>query len=150
MKSSIVVMTVGLVVAASPVFAGATLDIEPGMWESEINVKMEGMPMALPPQTHKQCLTAQDIADGENGLIHPASVDPNQKCHVKGHEHKGNTIDMRMVCTSKEGSSNFSGKIIIDSRTAYHGGFDADVVTELGPVKMHQTFSGKRTGDCSK
>ena len=106
--------------------------------------------MAPPPQTSRQCVTAEDIANQEHDLIHPESMDPNQKCQVKDYEHKGNTITMRMVCAGDKGSTDFHGKVIIDSRTAYHGGFDANVVTELGPMKVHQTFSGKRIGECSK
>lgn len=138
-----------LVVATAPAFAAKTLDFKPGMWETHINVKVEGMPMALPPQSYKRCATADDIAKSEDILIHPASQDPDQKCKVKQYEHKGNTISMHLVCSSKSGPAEFRGKIIIDSKTAYHGGFDGDITTDMGPMKMHQTISGKRTGNCS-
>lgn len=149
MKLPIAVTTAWLMFSAASAFADKSLNFEPGMWETHINVKVEGMPMALPPQSYKRCATADDIARQEDVLIHPASQDPDQKCEVKQYEHKGNTISMHLVCSGNSGPAEFRGKIIIDSKTAYHGGFDGEVTTEMGPMKMHQTISGKRTGKCS-
>lgn len=150
MKTSFAVMAAALIGAAVPAYAGKTLNIEPGMWESQINLQMEGMPMSMPSHTFKKCLTADDIAKGEDELVHPESRDRNEKCDVKSHHHAGNTITVHLMCTSDEGKADIHGKIIIDSRTAYHGGFDVDATSKRGPMKMHQTFTGKRIGSCSK
>lgn len=150
MKTSVAMTMAGLMFATAPALADRSLDFQPGMWESKVDMRMEGVPMAIPPHTTKQCLTAKDIADREDKLFHPASEDPTQTCKVKGYVHKGSTVTMHLVCMNSEGSADFHGKIIIDSKTAYHGGFDGDVTTELGPMKMHQTFTGRRIGDCSK
>ena len=151
MKSKSVLLAAGMLVSAVPAMAGGAADMKPGLWEVVIKMEVPGMPMAMPPMTTKQCLTAEQIAKREDKLVHPASRDPSEKCELKSHERRGNTMTMTMSCTASQGTSQVKGRMIFDSPTAYHGEFDVQAAVEDGrTMHMTQHFEGKRTGDCSK
>ena len=49
-------------VVCLPASAQSPADIQPGMWEYQIQMKIPGMPNAIPATTMRRCLTPQDVA----------------------------------------------------------------------------------------
>ncbi len=142
-------MLLGLVATAGPACADDGPDIQPGLWEIVTRMDAPGMPMAMPAMTSHECLTAEKIAKREKLLTHPPSSSSNQKCETKDFVHKGNTVTWRMMCHGGEGDSQGQGKVVYDSRTAYHGEIHIKARVGGRTMDMTQHIKAHRTGDCS-
>jgi hypothetical protein len=133
--------TVGLLVML-PMTAGATaeMDVKSGLWESRIESVIEGLPVSPPPMTHRNCVTEEDLV--------PQMESPGQECEVLEHEVSGKTVNWRVQC-QQDGMT-----MIGTGRITYSGErYEGDVVMTMdggpmGPMKMTQTMTGHRVGDC--
>ncbi|MBI3329702.1 MAG: DUF3617 family protein [Nitrospinae bacterium] len=114
----------------------------PGMWEFSTQVKMPGM--SLPPQTTRQCLTAQDVA--ERKQFSPQSEDV--KCSMSNFQQQGNQVSYEFSCKTKEGTMTGSSKGTSTADTVA-----MEMTVRLSPpiegmAQMTQSTTGKRVGDC--
>ena len=50
-----------MLVFITPVYAETTFEINVGSWEINTTVEMPGMPVAIPPTKHTQCITKEEL-----------------------------------------------------------------------------------------
>ncbi len=136
-------LTLSIFLLALSFSAVAAPNMQPGMWEITTKMEMagmEGMP-AMPPQTLRQCIRPADVQSGSSTV---PKGDP--QCEIKDYRMQGNTASWRMECKganamSGSGSMTYSG-------TSYSGKTQFTMKEEGQSMTMHQTFNGKRVGDC--
>jgi hypothetical protein len=118
------------------------IDMEEGLWEITTEVKMEGMPFQLPPVTHTQCITREDLV--------PVADQPGQAqqdCEVADFKVKGNTVTYDLVC-SAEGQKMTSHSSIIYRKDRMQGTMTASM--EPDNMTMNYSMTGRRVGDCPR
>jgi len=110
---------------------------EPGdLWEVTSKVTMEGMPMAIPAQTHKVC--------APKGSQEPAGVvDEERKCKATEMKTVGSKTSWKVQCEGPPPMSG-EGEITRSSATAYAGFMKMSSPQGNVTVKL----DGKRVGDC--
>ena len=120
--------------AGSPAWA---LDFEPGMYEITSTMEVPGMPMAMPPQTVRQCMTKEDP-------VPPASGEESGHCKMGDVKIDGNTVTWNVVCEQDGQRSVTRGK------TIYYGDRFEGTITSDTQADMSVTvrISGKRIGAC--
>ena len=137
MKSSL-----GHLLAVSSAFlvlnlASARADDPRGvLWETTSQMKMEGMPMAMPPRTVKVC-TAKEWKKP------PPGGDPS--CVTSNFQREGNKATWTMQC-SGEMPMQGTGEITFDGSDSYSGAIKA---TAQGMAMTIQP-SGRKIGTCDK
>ena len=85
------------------VFAGSEPNMQEGMWEVTSRVEMPGMPVAMPPAVHTQCLTKKDFV--------PRGDRNSQGCTISDTVMSGDTASWEMVCNTPGGTTKGSGSI---------------------------------------
>lgn len=131
--------------------AAALAEINEGNWEIKTEMKMEGMPVQMPPtrNTMQQCLTNKDLVANATG----SQKDTN--CVMKDQKFSGGKGSWKMRCEHKSGSSDSEGEITYKGDT-YKGKIVTKTTTEKKRGKkdrvmlMTITMSGKRLGACKK
>ena len=120
-------------------------DIQEGDWEYTMEMKIEGMPVPMPPVTTKftQCLTKEDII--------PKPVNKDDQCEMIEQKISGNMVAWKMRCKVKDGVTTYSEGEITYSGTSFDGTMKMKVTDEDGQT-MNQTvkMTGRRIGDCKK
>ena len=118
----------------------AKAEIRTGLWETQVNSEIEGMPFAPPPVSFTDCLTKEDLV--------PQVGDTDASCDLMEHEVKGSVVSWRMRCeqegitTSGQGEIRFQGDSYRgEMRVTISGG-------PMGEMKMLQTMQGRRLGAC--
>lgn len=123
----------------TPALAGGP-DVQVGEWETTVKTEMSGMPMAIPPMTHRHCLREEDLV--------PKTQDPSQDCKLLEHNIDGNTVTWRIECEAQGTKTSGTGKIVYAGDT-YKGQIDM-TMQQAGapPMNMTQTLEGRRIGEC--
>ncbi|MGA7799475.1 MAG: DUF3617 family protein [Gammaproteobacteria bacterium] len=133
-------------VAASLLFATfsatarAGLDVEPGMWEVTVKTEMAGMPMPIPPTTHRYCLTPKDLVPND-------PPQPGQSCQVVDRKISGSKVTWRVECNNNGHKSSGTGEINY-GRTRYEGHMTFHMNADGQAMDMNQTMEGHRIGAC--
>jgi len=105
-------------------------------WEVTSQMSMEGMPMALPAQTHKVCAPKEWKEP-------PAGMDARQKCQMSDFKSAGSTVNWKVSCAGPPAMSG-EGEITRDGADAYNG-----LIKFTSPDgAMKVKLSGRRLGDC--
>ena len=118
----------------------AQAEIRTGMWENTITSKVDGMPFSPPPQTFTECLTQDDLTPN----LSPA----DQECEVIDHQVKGSQVNWQVKCDKEGIHSHVLGQITYQG-DAYQGEMAITLSGgPMGEMKMTQTLSGRRLGDC--
>jgi len=107
------------------------------LWEVSTKMEMPGMPMAMPPQTHRVCL-GKNRKDEE---LVPMQSD----CRMLDSKRVGNKFTYKMDCSGNH-PSIVDGAITFGNN-AYDGRMH--MVMKQGNDAMDMAFSGKRVGDCT-
>lgn len=130
----LVMINIGLF--CSVAFAGS--EIHSGLWEMTTETEMVGMPgMKMPPQTHRQCLTQEDMV--------PQSEEASKECRLMDMHQNGNTVVWKIVCSGENGEMEGSGK------TTYQGDTldgEMNLVIKGANMQIKNTIKGRRIGDC--
>ncbi len=119
-----------------PAYAGP--DMQEGRWEVTSRMEMPGMPVNIPPMSHTQCLTKEDMV--------PTSSGQNQDCKVTDQKISGNTVSWKMECSGQGGTTKGSGKVTYNKNS-----FAGKITTTLpsqGNMQMISHISGRRLGPC--
>jgi hypothetical protein len=116
----------------------AKVDLDEGQWEITTEIKMDGMPFQLPPLTHTQCITHDDLVPVAN---------KSDKCEVANLEVENNTVSYDIIC-SEEGRKMTSHSSITYEKDTMEGSMTATM--EPGNRSMSYTLAGRRVGDCPK
>ncbi len=139
MKIRILLMALGsaMVMFIGSAFAGP--NINPGLWEITTETEMVGMQgMNVPPQTHTQCLTQEDLV--------PQSEEASKECQIMDVRQSGSTIFWKIICSGQNGSMEGTGAI------TYHGdSLDGvmDMVIQGANMQIKNTIRGYRIGECT-
>jgi len=124
-----------LLFSASTVLAGPDVNMKEGLWEITSGVKMPGM--SMPPSTHTQCITKDDLV--------PQKAQPGQECQATDVQYKGNTVTWKIECSGQSGVMTGTGGI------TYNGDSFVGQVEITMPgqgMKMTTHMKGRRIGDC--
>jgi hypothetical protein len=133
-----VLLAAGCIASAlvtAPVMAQQTGD----QWEVTVKMEMAGMPMNMPAHTTRVCMPKH--ARDESFVPHDSG-----DCRVTDSKRSGNTVRYRMECSGKEamvaeGEFTFAGD-------SYHGTMHMTGKSGEG-FDMTQSYSGRKTGECS-
>lgn len=109
------------------------------LWEVTMKMEMPGMPMAMPAQVHRVCLS-KNRKDED-------LIPRRENCRVLESSRTGNKLTYKMACTGEQ-AMTASGEMTY-AGTSYEGRMR--MVTQSGgqSMEMGQTFVGKRVGDCT-
>lgn len=143
----------GLIAAAAagvfsvlPIASFAEVNMQEGNWETTMEMKMEGMPVPMPPVVTKvqQCVTKKDLV--------PKTASKDQKCDIKDQKIIGNKVSWKMVCVDKNGTMESQGEITY-AGNSYQGVARTKTTTKDRPGKpmtSSMKMTGKRLGPCAK
>lgn len=138
-----------LALTMSPLIAHAAPDVsnmmDPGLWEMTVNMRIDGMPMSMPAQTIRRCIT-QVTLDENQGIPKP-QTHGNVTCKTTSMDRSGNTVSWTMACTG-QGDMQMDGIVAFDSREAYHSTIHMAGTLQGRQIRMTQTMQGKRISEC--
>ncbi|MCE1242676.1 DUF3617 family protein [Oryzomicrobium sp.] len=134
-----------MLLLAPPAIAGtAEPNVQPGLWEFNVEMTMPGAPGHLPAQTFQRCLSAKDIAEHR----HLAPGDAKNPCKVSNARNGAGTFSYDMACTSGgqamagSASGTFSAdRFELESRMRF-----TPAIQGMGEIQQH--LSGRRLGGC--
>lgn len=124
-----------VVLACSVSFADSGPNLQEGLWEITNRMEMPGMPMNIPPSTHTQCITNENLV--------PRGGQESGECKITGSTVKGDTVTWTMECNSPEGKTKANGEITYQGDT-----FKGIIKVSMQGMDMTQRLSGRRVGDC--
>lgn len=131
-----------IIISMITIFTGnafAEPNINPGLWEITTETEMVGMPgMNVPPQTHTQCLSQEDIV--------PQSKEASKECQIKDVHQSDNTVSWKIICSGKNGSMEGTGEITYNGDSME--GF-MDMVIKGANMKIKNKIKGHRIGECT-
>jgi hypothetical protein len=105
-------------------------------WEQTIEMEMPGMPMAMPAQTMKVCLPADQWS-------RPPEGKKDKNCEVKEFKRSGDHMTWKMVCTGEHAMTG-DGEATRTSDT-----FTGRVHMVMAQGEMNMKMRGKKVGgDC--
>lgn len=114
----------------------AAPDMKEGLWDITVRMEMPGMPMAMPPTRHQQCIRKEN-------MVPESPRQPHNQCKMIKREIKGNTLNWVVECETPDGKSSGEGQI------TYHGDrFEGTLHFRQGSTRMTQHMSGKWLGSC--
>lgn len=137
-RGSILIILIVFLAAATAVQSSP--DMQEGLWQITTTMEMPGMPMKMPPMTHTQCIT-------KNDLVPQTQQQPGQQCQVSNLKMIGNTVSYDVVCKTQNdemkghGEATYSGGSMSGSMTM--------TLTSQGGAQMTYRYTGKRTGPCN-
>jgi hypothetical protein len=130
-------MALLIVTSMSPL--PATAQGTDDLWEVTTKMEMPGMPMAMPPQTVRQCL-AKGAKDADY-------IPRGQNCRVVDSRRTGNRIAFKMVCTGTD-AMEATGEVTVGAES-YDGRVQMVMHKDGESLNMSSTFTGKRIGACT-
>ncbi|WP_018141907.1 DUF3617 family protein [Thioalkalivibrio sp. ALJ7] len=120
-----------------------TPNIQPGLWENQNTMIMEGMGN-MPDQTETttECVTQEDIDQGES------IIEPPEGCSMDQMDMSADRMDYTMVCTDPQG-----GQMQMEGRMRFmgdraEGEMTSEMDTPMGTVNVRMEMRGERIGDC--
>lgn len=116
-----------------------SVNMVPGLWEIKSVVEMKNMPVAMPPATVTQCLTADDLVPQSN-YSGPGA------CEISNLKISGDTVSYDLKCSSG-GSETLAKGTITYSGATMEGTIQMEVSGQAS-MQMTTKLSGKRIGDC--
>ena len=117
----------------------AAPDIKEGLWEVTAQMEMPGMPVKLPPVTHSQCITKENLV--------PDNKQKHGDCEISHSEVNSNTVSWTVTCETKEGTMKGDGEITY-LNDSFEGSFKMNVDTSEGAMTMANTMTGHYKGAC--
>ena len=111
--------------------------MNPGKWTMTVTVTVENAPIEIPPKTITQCVTPEQAANPmpeESG---------DAQCRMSNYKVDGNVVTWSVYCEKQKMSGQGSITYAGDS-------YDGVVTMKSDSIKLKQTVSGKRVGDCEE
>ena len=137
MIRSILLTATAMLILIASVYAESGPEINEGIWEITTNIDMPGMPVAMPPTKHTQCISKEDLI--------PQASAAEQDCTMTSQNVSGNTVSWVMKCSSSAGTSRSSGEVTY-SKNSFTGTFTTEI--PQAKMKMKGKMSGQRKGPC--
>lgn len=131
--------------ACMPASAQSGADIQPGMWEYQIEMKIPGMPNSIPPTTMRRCLTPQDVAQNKHLANDQGGKNP---CTISNLKTSAGKISYEFLCKADKGSMKGTA-----SGSASSTALDMETRLQMippveGMSEMQQRMKAKRIGNC--
>jgi len=120
---------------------GAEPAFQPGQWQTDLEVTIEGLPMAMPPQKH----TSVACHTPEKPM--PDTSDKSSECKLLEQKFEGSKLTWKMSCKADGGTAEGRGEITYSGST-YTGTFSVDMAMEGQKIRSVTRMKGKRLGDC--
>jgi hypothetical protein len=126
------------VVALGGVAQGLAADaMKPGEYEYTVRMEMPGMPVAMPAQTSRQCVTQAEVEGGRQFGIRQ---DPD--CQVKNLKHGAGKASFDVAC-----GNGTTGR----AEYTYDGnGMNGKTTMNMDGNRMVVHLSARRLGDCPR
>lgn len=120
--------------AAAPPAAAQGKD---DLWETSSKMEMPGMPMAMPAQVNRVCLS-KNRKDED-------LIPRRDNCRVVDSKRVGNRLTYRMECTGSEPS------VIVGDITFGNNAYEGQMRMTMTKTNdtMNMALSGRRVGDCT-
>ena len=135
-------LLLGIVFAYGAAAMAAQAEIKYGLWAITIQSQMEAMPIEIPAETIKKCISKDDLTPGSN--------QNEAGCKPLKVKRKGDSISWEVSCDKDEHTLKGKGKITYSGdRMKGEGEFQAGG-KGLPNMKMKLVYSGKRLGECPK
>ncbi|WP_018881262.1 DUF3617 domain-containing protein [Thioalkalivibrio sp. ALE30] len=138
------ILFAALPLVALPLAAQAdTPNIQPGLWENQNTMIMEGM-AGMPDQTETttECVTQEEIDRGENIIEAP------EGCTLDQMDMTADRMDYTMSCTDPQGGQmQMEGSMRFMGDRA-EGEMTSEMDTPMGPMNVRMETRGQRIGDC--
>lgn len=140
----IALIVVSLLIASLAACGGGQSgpNMKEGLWEITVKMDMPGMPMQMPPQSYRHCLSQKD-------MVPKTQEQPGQTgCKEVKREVKGDTVSWVVECRAEEGTVTNSGTL------TYRGDTLEGLVKvrvpdgRKGTMEMTQHMNGKWVGPC--
>lgn len=106
-----------------------------GLWEITSKMEMPGMPMQMPAQSYKHCMTTDNMV--------PQQQSPNQDCKMISNNVRGNTVTWKMECKTPQGPTIMDGKV-----TYNNDSMNGVIKMKQSGMDMTQRMSGRYLGKC--
>ena len=137
----LITATLFLGLAASAV--AETPNIEPGLWEYSNKMSFSGdIPIPDQEQTTEECLTDEDIAEGE------AFLDNVEACEITHKDLRRDGMNYVMTCNQAEGMQMTMEANMQFNGDSANGTITGNMETPMGAMAMNITMTGRRIGDC--
>lgn len=121
--------------------AAATMNMHEGEWETTMEMKMEGMPVAIPPVKTTQCITKENMV--------PRQKEENKNCRIKTQQVVGNKVTWTVECVERGTTSEMQGEITYNG-DSYKGNITIKAKDESGKIMVSTgVMSGRRIGECT-
>lgn len=119
------------------VATASAADLKEGLWEMSSKMEMKGMPMQMPMQKFRQCITKDKAVPME-------TEKGDTKCKVIEQKVTGNTIYWKILCKDKEGET-----IVIGKGTYKSDKFEGETkIKTPDGMELTQRMTGKWIGKC--
>jgi hypothetical protein len=107
------------------------------LWETSSKMEMPGMPMAMPAQVNRVCLS-KNRKDED-------LIPRRDNCRVVDSKRVGNRLTYRMECTGSEPS------VIVGDITFGNNAYEGQMRMTMTKTNdtMNMALSGRRVGDCT-
>lgn len=129
----------------------AAPSLRPGKWEMSTQTQIVGIAQPLPPLHMTECLSPAQARDPVKTATERfrQSVAPGQQCNISHRAESGRSVTWSVACTGSQPLTS-RGRVTFDNSGAYHGSMNSEIMSPIGPVKMMQSFQGRRLGACSR
>lgn len=124
-----------LMVASLWMAASAQADVNPGQWQWSMTMSMQGMDVAMPPQTFDSCITKENLV--------PKDQEENKNCTVVENSIDGGNVHWIIECNSDAGAARSEGNITYMGDTAA-----GEINSSAMGMNMTAKVTGKRVGPC--
>ena len=114
-------------------------EIKEGRWDVTTSIEMSGMPVELPPVTHSQCITKENLV--------PDTKQQHGDCVISHSQVNSNTVSWTVTCETNEGTMTGNGEIIYQS-DSFKGGLNMELNSPQGVMTMASTMTGQYKGAC--
>lgn len=131
-----------IVVVYGLTMTSAEARIKYGLWEISVQAHATGMPIDIPPETFKKCISRRDLTPGNNA--------DKKSCGKQKVKRDGDTVNWTVSCTKAGDTMNGSGQITYKANTMTGNGFFEVGGKGMPTMKMQLKYSGKRLGKCKE
>ena len=109
-----------------------------GMWEIVMSINMANLPIQIPPQTIKQCLSQENMVP---------QTQSEQGCVVTSKGLRGNRVEWKLKCQTAQGPATGSGYMVFRGDTM-SGQTVINIQVNGDKVATTTNLRGRRIGDC--
>ena len=120
-------------------------NVNPGMWETTSKVKVTGVPPEMAAMMQKPVQVEKECVKDKSFDFDPAG--DAKECTVKTNRISSEKLTWDITCSGGNGNATGRGEVNFNGDTV-SGWFEMNMQGPTGPMKIHNSFEGKRVGSC--